>query len=133
MAAFTDRTGRDWPVDVNIDLVRRLRRAVDKLDLMNPSDVGRMMKDPALMLGVLWQAVEPVADRRGVDYIGFDNAIADDATLTAAIESLLESLASFSLARGNRAMAILMQTERRKNNSSEKTPSNTVMMPMPST
>lgn len=110
--SFTDNQNRQWPVEVNVTAVKRLRDrlGVDLLDLGGDGDAPehrlliRLIADPVLLVDVLFVVCEDAAIERGVGDEDFGRAMAGDA-IDAATRALLEEIADFTPSPRERARA----------------------------
>jgi hypothetical protein len=110
MGVFKDRTGRDWHVDINVSALRRIRTSGLNVDLLDVTDsskdlVQRLLDDPVLLVGVLYEVCRPEIEQRGVTAEEFGEALSDGGVIDAATTVLLESLANFIPSHRGRAMA----------------------------
>ena len=89
MKSFTDNTGRTWTLAVTVGTIKRVRALCD-VDLANiiTIDAGTTPKvdlleklgsDPVLLVDVLYAAVKPEADAKGVTDEEFGRAMSGDA------------------------------------------------------
>ena len=95
---FTDDSGRDWLVAINVTTVKRVRALCD-VDLMAILDesgalLARFVDDPALLADVLYVACQAQADERDVSDEQFGELLAGD-TLQKATDAFLEALVDF--------------------------------------
>lgn len=109
MAVFRDKRGRDWHVDINVSSLRRVRDGGLGIDLLDITDetkrvAERLGDSPELFVGVLYEICRPEIETRGIAAEEFGESI-DANALDAAVEALLESLASFIPRHRGRVMA----------------------------
>ena len=103
MKSFTDNTGRTWTLAVNVGTIKRVRALCDvnlaniitisgatpKVDLLE-----RLGSDPVLLVDVLYAAVKPEADTKGVSDQEFGQAMSGDA-IEMATTALLDEVIDF--------------------------------------
>ena len=103
MKSFTDNTGRTWTLAVNVGTIKRVRALCDvnlaniitisgttpKVDLLE-----RLGNDPVLLVDVLYAAVKPEADTKGVSDQEFGQAMSGDA-IEMATTALLDEVIDF--------------------------------------
>lgn len=109
MAVFRDKTGRDWHVDINVSSLRRIRDGGLGVDLLDITDerkrvAARLMEDPLLLVGVLYEICRPEISIRNVTATEFGESFDGDA-IDSAVDALLESLANFIPRHRGRVMA----------------------------
>jgi hypothetical protein len=106
MHTFKDTLGREWTIALNVTAVRRVRdlAKVDLLDLTEGRIFARLADDPVLLADVLYAALKPEADSKGVSDEEFGRALAGDA-IEAATGALLEELADFFPSRRRALLA----------------------------
>ena len=104
MKSFTDNTGRTWTLAVTVGTIKRVRALCD-VDLANiiTIDSGttpkvdlleRLGSDPVLLVDVLYAAVKPEADAKGVTDEEFGRAMSGDA-IEMATTALLDEVIDF--------------------------------------
>ena len=104
MKSFTDNTGRTWPLAVTVETIKRVRALCD-VDLANiiTIDSGTLPKvdlleklgsDPVLLVDVLFAAVKPEADAKGVTDEEFGRTMSVDA-IEMATTALLDEVIDF--------------------------------------
>ena len=104
MKSFTDNTGRTWTLAVNVGTIKRVRALCDvnlaniitidsgatpKVDLLE-----RLGNDPVLLVDVLYAAVKPEADTKGISDQEFGQAMSGDA-VEMATTALLDEVIDF--------------------------------------
>ena len=103
MKSFTDNTGRTWTLAVNVGTIKRVRALCDvnlaniitisgttpKVDLLE-----RLGNDPVLLVDVLYAAVKPEADTKGISDQEFGQAMSGDA-IEMATTALLDEVIDF--------------------------------------
>jgi hypothetical protein len=125
---FTDNTGHEWTVSVNVASLKRVRDLVG-VDLMElpsfdqASPAGsllhRLGSDPILLVDVLFATLKPQADERGVSDEQFAEALGGDALANATDALIIECVGFFRggvrtalqtvLDKAKKADAILME------------------------
>ncbi len=96
MIVFRDGSGREWPLHVDVDALRRVRKATGYVlaDMYMDRQLAQILGDPVTMLDVLFALVEPEARKRGVSAEefarGFRGEVFEQAQFV-----LLEALADF--------------------------------------
>ncbi len=110
MAAFTDAENRTWVVQINVDVIKRVRALldVDLLDMVNGRLFGRLASDPVLLCDVLYAVCKPQADEHGVSDEDFGRAMVGD-VIEQATEALLEELANFFPSRTGQVLRQMLQ------------------------
>lgn len=103
MKTFTDTTGREWQVSMNITALKRVRDLLD-IDLMQlpvfdqkQPEAGllyRLGNDPVELVNVLFALVKPQADAAGVSDEAFGEALGGDA-LSDATEAFMAEMVGF--------------------------------------
>ena len=103
MKSFTDNTGRTWTLAVTVGTIKRVRALCD-VDLANIINIDgttpkvdlleRLGRDPVLLVDVLFAAVKPEADAKGVTDQEFGQAMAGDA-IEMATTALLDEVIDF--------------------------------------
>lgn len=97
MASFRDLRGRDWPLDLNFGLARRVL-AAHKVDLVNWHD-GKayiaLAQDDQLLVSVLWVLIAETAEGRGVDEVEFAHGLNGD-VLAESLDALTEAVVGFT-------------------------------------
>ncbi|TVQ57550.1 MAG: hypothetical protein EA377_00825 [Phycisphaerales bacterium] len=97
MKTFTDTTGRNWTITVNVDAIKRVRSLCD-VDLLEWSDgklIERLIRDPILLCDVVYAVCKPQIDERSITDEDFGQAMAGDA-IEHATTALLEEVVNFS-------------------------------------
>lgn len=104
MPKFSDNTGREWIVEINVSTIKRVR-AEAGIDLLAVSDgtlIGELLTDPITLCNVIYILCKPRADEQGVTDELFGEAMAGDA-IDHATEAMLSGLVSFSPSPKDRA------------------------------
>lgn len=87
MKQFTDRTGRRWTLDINVEAVKRVRKllAVDLLKVLDDKCelLRQLGTDLALLVDVLYALVQPEAAAAGVTDEEFGRAFSGDVIMAA--------------------------------------------------
>lgn len=98
MPKFTDSTGREWVVEVNVASLKRARTlaGVDLLKLLDGKGeaANSLASDPVALVDALYAIVKTEADARKVTDEEFGRSLAGDA-LEGATKALVESLVDF--------------------------------------
>jgi hypothetical protein len=107
MHTFTDKAGRQWPIELTVGSARRCRdeAGFNPLDIAlgepaDPEAVGitkaqvRLAHDAILFSDVIWSMIRPEAEARKVTREQFDTAFRGEA-LRSAKAALMEELADF--------------------------------------
>ena len=98
MKTFTDRQGRDWPVEITVGSIKRVRDlcGVNLLDIADGTGgvLQRLYTDPIFLCDVLYCLIKPTADERVVTDEDFGRMLSGDALDTAA-EAVLGELTDF--------------------------------------
>ena len=111
MAAFEDKTGRVWAVDITVGTVKRVRSLLgeDLMDVVGGGDLlERIVSDPVLLADMLYVICRPQAELENVTDDDFGAALAGDA-IDAATKAFLEGLTDFFPQRRARLMKIALQ------------------------
>lgn len=99
MKAFNDSKGNPWLLDITVSALRRIKALAD-IDLgdftaiVSGDLLKRLAADPVLLADVLYAALMPEAEKRGMAKDDFCDLIRGDA-IEDATRALLESLADF--------------------------------------
>jgi hypothetical protein len=112
MNRFTDGTGREWAVDLNIAAFERIRSQTPadlyRLDEGDPPLAVRLSLDDGLLADVLWSIVEPDAVQRQITRAQFIESLTPE--VTAEAERIFwEQLADFSRRRGRTWLVKLIE------------------------
>ena len=96
MKTFNDTAGRTWTIAINVDTLKRIRALVNVnlLEVIEGTLIEKLIADPILLCDVLFAAVKPEADVKGVSEVDFGKALAGDA-IELATTALLEELVDF--------------------------------------
>ena len=96
MHTFTDTTGRQWTIAVNIHAIKRVRAliGVDLLTVVEGSLFTKLVDDPIFLCDLIYALVKPEADAQQVSDEAFGQAMAGDAIEHATV-ALLEELVGF--------------------------------------
>ena len=99
MKTFNDAKGQPWLLDITVSALRRIK-AIASIDLADFSAIAsgeilkRLAADPVLLADVLYAALMPEVERRGMAKDDFCDLVHGDA-IEDATRALLESLADF--------------------------------------
>ena len=122
MKSFTDNTGRTWTLAVNVGTIKRVRALCDvnlaniitidsgttpKVDLLE-----RLGSDPVLLVDVLYAAIKPEADAKGITDEDFGRAMAGDA-IEIATTALLDEIIDFFPETKRRVFRKILDATRR--------------------
>jgi len=93
--AFTTTHGT-WLLRIDIDTVRRIRRnlAVDLFDLIRSDRLADLVIDLPALADVVWELIEPTAQRRCIDREAFEASLNGD-TLAAMADALVAAIEGF--------------------------------------
>lgn len=95
---FVDSAGRTWPVEITVQTVRDLRRAlnVDLLSIIEPEStlISRLANDPVLLADVLYVTCRQECQVRSVSDEEFGRSLGGEA-IDAATTAFLEALERF--------------------------------------
>ncbi|NBB84209.1 MAG: hypothetical protein GVY28_12495 [Alphaproteobacteria bacterium] len=119
-SVFTDSANRTWTIDITVGSNRRVLKTLG-LNLINAAAASkegetplmtRLMLEPDLLVDVVYVLVQPQAEQRNVDDVGFGESI-DGAALSRMHEAFWEALTDFFQASGRTEMvkAIRRQTQ----------------------
>ena len=122
MKSFTDNTGRTWTLAVTVGTIKRVRALCD-VDLANiiTIDSGatpkvdlleRLGSDPVLLEDVLFAAVKPEADAKGVTDEEVGRAMSGDA-IEMATTALLDEVIDFFPETKRRVFRKILDAARR--------------------
>ena len=97
MRTFTDNTGREWTVAVNVDALKRVQGLIG-VNLIEQAIDGklftRLAVDPILLCDIIYALCRPQAESAGVSDDEFGRAMGGDA-IQFATTALLEELVDF--------------------------------------
>jgi len=93
---FNDTQGREWTIELHTTAIKRVRSltGVDLLADDGAGVVAKLIRDPVLLCDVVYAAVKPQADERGVSDEDFGRAMHGD-PIGSATEALVDELVSF--------------------------------------
>ena len=104
MTCFTDNQERTWSLSVNVNTLRRVKALcgvmLTDLVVLEPGKkptmelLERLANDPVLLVDVLYAAIKPEADARGISDELFGAAMVGD-VLETAVTALLEEVIAF--------------------------------------
>lgn len=104
MTCFTDNQERTWSLSVNVNTLRRVKALcgvmLTDLVVLEPGKkptmelLERLANDPVLLVDVLYAAIKPEADVRGISDESFGAAMVGD-VLETAVTALLEEVIAF--------------------------------------
>lgn len=100
MATFRDNQNREWVLEIDVPLARRIRQemAVDilNLDLQDEqSGLNRVSRDPILFVEALYLLCQAQCEKRRIDPDDFGRSLKGDA-LGEALDAFTEALSDFS-------------------------------------
>jgi hypothetical protein len=96
MRTFVDREGRNWKIEINVSVVKRVRSltGVNLLDVLGERLAEELANDPILLCDVLYAVCRPQADELGVSDEDFGRGLGGNA-IEQATDALLEELVDF--------------------------------------
>ena len=104
MTCFTDNQERTWSLSVNVNTLRRVKALcgvmLTDLVVLEPGKkptmelLERLANDPVLLVDVIYAAIKPEADARGISDESFGAAMVGD-VLETAVTALLEEVIAF--------------------------------------
>ena len=106
MRTFKDNAGRQWSVEINVAVLKRVRglTGTDLMQVIEGTLIEKLIRDPVLLCDVVYAICKPEADARtpAVSDEEFGMAMAGDA-IEAATTVVLEELVSFCPSPRDRA------------------------------
>lgn len=122
MKSFSDNTGRNWTLAVNVGTIKRVR-ALCGVDLANiiTMEAGqnpkvdlldRLANDPVLLVDVLYAVCKEEADKNNVSDVDFGRAMAGDA-IELATAALLDEIIDFFPETKRRVFRKILDATRR--------------------
>jgi hypothetical protein len=96
MKTFIDNAGRRWTIQVNVDVIRRVRDLVkvNLLEVVEGKLLEQLISDPLLLCDILYVVCKPEAEAQKINDTDFGRAMAGDA-IDGATTALLEELVDF--------------------------------------
>lgn len=96
MATWTDSTGQDWVIAVNVSTARRVKElaGIDVLDVFDGALLARLSVDPVALVDVLYGLCSRKADERGLTYEQFAERTTGDA-LESAVPTIVQAITDF--------------------------------------
>jgi len=97
MPTFSDNESRKWDIRIDIESIRRVRKAhgIDLAKVFaSPDALSALNEDVCLLVDVLWELVSTQAETRGVTAEQFGRSLAGD-SLDAAIHAFEEAVIEF--------------------------------------
>ncbi len=106
MKTFIDNAGRTWTIQVNVDVIRRVRDLVkvNLLEVVEGKLLEHLISDPLLLCDIIYVICKPEADSQKITDIDFGRAMAGDA-IDGATTALLEELVDFFPAGRRRVLS----------------------------
>lgn len=101
---FTDNQGRRWPIRMDIEIVKRLKKSSLAFDIMAEDSLPKLASDPVLLCDVLFVICMDEADAAGVTDEDFGRGLGGDALLDAT-NQLIEAIVDFFPRPGQREQA----------------------------
>lgn len=106
MRTFKDNAGRQWSVEINVAVLKRVRglTGTDLMQVIEGTLIEKLIRDPVLLCDVVYAICKPEADTRtpAVSDEEFGKAMAGDA-IEAATTAVLEELVGFCPSPRDRA------------------------------
>ncbi len=114
MKTFNDATGREWTLDVNITVLRRVRdlTGFDFLGGMTSESFSKFTDDFEQVVNVLYVMVQPAADAAKVSDIQFGESL-DGTSVAAGLDALLAELLRF-FPTGQKAIVLTLAAKAAK-------------------
>lgn len=96
MPKFKDSTGREWPIEINVTAIKRVRTLldVDLMEILGGKLIERMRLDPIFLVDVIYVLCKPEAEKLQISDAAFGEAMAGDA-IEGATTALLEAIVGF--------------------------------------
>ncbi len=106
MKTFIDNAGRTWTIQVNVDVIRRVRDLahVNLLEVVEGKLLEQLISDPLLLCDIIYVICKPEADAQKIADVDFGRAMAGDA-IDGATTALLEELVDFFPAGRRRVLS----------------------------
>ncbi len=106
MKTFIDNAGRTWTIQVNVDVIRRVRDLVkvNLLEVVEGKLLEQLISDPLLLCDIIYVICKPEADAQKITDVDFGRAMAGDA-IDGATTALLEELVDFFPAGRRRVLS----------------------------
>jgi hypothetical protein len=106
MKTFIDNAGRTWTIQVNVDVIRRVRDLVkvNLLEVVEGKLLEQLISDPLLLCDIIYVICKPEADAQTITDVDFGRAMAGDA-IDGATTALLEELVDFFPAGRRRVLS----------------------------
>ncbi len=106
MKTFIDNAGRTWTIQVNVEVIRRVRDLVkvNLLEVVEGKLLEQLISDPILLCDVIYVVCKSEADAQKVSDVDFGRAMAGDA-IDNATTALLEELVDFFPAGRRRVLS----------------------------
>jgi hypothetical protein len=96
---FRDTNGREWPIEINVNSLKRVKDSVEGFDLLrvveDQATLDRIINDPFTLVATLYAILEPKATAAGITPEGFGEAMGNGDALAQASDALLADLADF--------------------------------------
>lgn len=105
MRSWTDNQGRSWHVEINVEVLRRVRglTGLNLMELVSGDLADRLAADPVLLGDLVYAVCQPQAEAAGIDSAEFGRGLAGDA-VDAASKALLEAVVDFFPSRRRRVL-----------------------------
>ncbi|MEO2045206.1 MAG: hypothetical protein ABGX16_01365 [Pirellulales bacterium] len=102
MAAFTDRKGNSWVIDVNTTSLKKLKtHGYDISETVEDgSIITRMMEDPIFLVDLIYVLCQDQAEKRSISDEQFGEMVGRGDIIGPATEALVEELTLFFRSRG---------------------------------
>lgn len=109
-AAFTDRAGRRWALELTYGLAKKIAKETGFSFLaLNEKALDRLVSDEDYLVDVVWRLVADQAAADGVTREQFEASL-DRETLTRILQAIAEALVNFSRPDVRPAVEALMKT-----------------------
>jgi hypothetical protein len=101
---FKDLRGDEWDVAVTVAGIKRVREhlKVDLLGVLDGELLGELLKDPILLVDIIYVLCEDQAQKRSISDEDFGRAMAGD-PIEAATQALLDEIVAFCPSPRDRA------------------------------
>lgn len=106
MRSFKDKNGCEWPIEIDLSVVTRVKRAcsINIIDLVMGKAAEGVSDDPEKVGQLLWSVFEPAAVQKGIGAEAFPKLFNGEA-IDAAVSAISLAVADF-LSPSRRALAM---------------------------